>query len=184
MFLDRMPDEPAGSSCWNGIPAKTMEFLLTAKASPLDKIGPLVLFNSPVGHSMFGATTFAVQTSEAWPAYTGDLRLHGGGRGETEHPMEEVRKLHPQALLCEGARAGEEKRLTEDEVYENAWREIGRAKGVGVADSGPRNVERLLTVLRIARETGGKRLVLGKDAYRLEAMHVASQRGTRYRGLS
>ncbi len=70
MFLDGMSDEPAGSSCWNGIPAKTEEFQLTAKASPPDKIGPLVLRYCSVGHSIFGATTFAVQTSEAWPAYT------------------------------------------------------------------------------------------------------------------
>ncbi len=88
--------------------------------------------------------------------------------------MEEVRKLHPLALLCEGTRAGDEKRVTEDEVCENAWREIGPAKGLVAADFGPRNVERLLTFLRIARETGRKLLVLGKDDYRLEAMHAAS----------
>ena len=150
---------------------------MTAKASPPDKIGPLVLRYCSEGHSIFGATTFAVQTSEAWPAYRGDRRLHGGGQADTEHFMEEVRKLHPLALLCEGTRAGDEKRVTEDKVYENAWREIGPAKGLVVADSGPRNVERLLTFLRIARETGRKLLVLGKDAYRLEAMHVASPPG-------
>lgn len=174
MFLDGMSDEPAGSSCWNRIPAKTEEFQLTAKASPPDKIGPLVLRYCSVGHSIFGATTFAVQTSEAWPAYTGDLRHHGAAQADTEHFMDEVQKLHPLALLCEGTRAGDEKRVTEDKVYENAWREIGPAKGLVVADFGPRNVEGLLTFLRIARETVRKLLVLGKDAYRLEAMHLAS----------
>jgi ribonuclease J len=80
-------------------------------------------------------------------------------------------------LLCEGTRAGDEKRVTEDEVYENTWREIGQAKGLVVADFGPRNVERLVTFLRIARETGRKLLVPGKDAYRPEAMHLASPQG-------
>lgn len=68
MFLDGMSDEPAGSRLWSGIPAKTKEFRLAAKASPPDKIGPLVLRYFPVGHSIFAATTFAVQTSEAWLA--------------------------------------------------------------------------------------------------------------------
>ena len=43
-----------------------------------------------------------------------------------------------------------------------------------VSDFGPRNVERLLTFLEIARQAGRKLLVLAKDAYLLEAMHLAA----------
>ncbi len=88
--------------------------------------------------------------------------------------MEEMRGLRPLALLCEGTRADDDKRVTEEEVHENALREVKQAKGLVVADFGPRNVERLTTFLRIAQQTGRKLLVLGKDAYLLEAMHLAS----------
>jgi len=141
MFLDGMPSGSAALSFWNSIPKKK-EFQLTSGAAPPDKIGALSFRYFPVDHSIFGATSFAVQTSEGWLGYTGDLRLHGGGQADTERFTEEVQKLHPVALLCEGTGAGNEKRVTEDEVYENALREVRRAEGVVVADSGPRNVER------------------------------------------
>jgi ribonuclease J len=173
IFLDEIPDESAGSSFWNSIP-KAKEFQLTGTASPPDKIGSLPLRYFPVDHSIFGATTFAVQTSEGWLGYTGDLRLHGGGQADTTRFMEEMRKLQPFALLCEGTRAGNEKRVTEAEVYEHALREVRRAEGIVVADFGPRNVERLLIFLKIAQETGRKLLVQSKDGYLLEAMHLAS----------
>jgi ribonuclease J len=115
-----------------------------------------------------------VQTSEGWLGYTGDLRLYGGGRPDTRRFMEEMGKLQPLALLCEGTRAGDEKRVTENDVYEHALREVRQAESVVVADFAPRNVERLLIFLRIAQETGRKLLILSKDAYLLEAMHLAS----------
>jgi ribonuclease J len=173
ILLDGMPDESAAADFWNSIP-KTKEFQSTTRVSPPDKIGSLPRRYFPVDHSIFGAATFAVQTSEGWLRYTGDFRLHGSGQTDTRRFMEEMRNLHPLALLCEGTRAGDEKRITEDEVYDHALREVREAEGVVVADFGPRNVERLLTFLRIARETERKLLVLGKDVYLLEAMHLAS----------
>jgi len=44
-----------------------------------------------------------------------------------------------------------------------------------VADFGPRNVERLIIFHCIAQETGRQLVILGKDAYLLEAMRLASQ---------
>jgi ribonuclease J len=138
------------------------------------RIGPLPLRHFPVDHSIFGACAFGVETSEGWITYTGDLRLHGSGQHDTRRWMEQARELRPLALICEGTRAGDGKRVTEDEVHGNALRIVKRARGLVVADFGPRNVERLLTFLDIARQTGRKLLVLAKDAYLLEAMHLAS----------
>lgn len=174
VFLEGTPRERPALSFWGNLPAKTKEFRFSSFAGPPDQIAGLPLRHFPVDHSIFGAVAFAVQTSEGWLGYTGDLRLHGGRGEETRRCMEEMRRLGLLALLCEGTRAGDEHRVTEGEVYENALREVRRAQGLVVADFGPRNVERLLTFLRIARETARKLLVLGKDAYLLEAMHLAS----------
>ena len=115
-----------------------------------------------------------METSEGWVGYTGDLRLHGQAGDDTRLWMEQMRELHPLALICEGTRAEDGKTVTEEEVSRNALREVERAGGLVVADFGPRNVERLLTFLEVARETGRKLLILPKDAYLLEAMHLAS----------
>ncbi len=173
VFLEEMPDESVGASFWSNIP-KRKQFQLARGAPSSDQIGSLPVRHFPVDHSVFGAASFAVQTSEGWLAYTGDLRLHGGGQADTERFVEEMRKLRPLALLCEGTRAGIENRVSEDEVYRNALREVIEADGVVVADFGPRNVERLLSFLRIAQESGRKLLVLGKDVYLLEAMYLAA----------
>lgn len=174
IFLDRLPGELPARAFWNSIPFKTKELeVVTAEPQP-DRVGSLPLRHFPVDHSIFGATAFAVETSEGWLGYTGDLRLHGAGREDTLRFVEEMRKLQPLALLCEGTRAGDVRKTAEDEVYENALVEVKQASGLVVADFGPRNVERLLAFLGIARETGRNLVVLGKDAYLLEAMHLAS----------
>lgn len=174
VFVDGMPGSGTASSFWNRLPAKTKEFQLTTNASPPDKIGSLPLRHLPVDHSIYGATAFAVQTSEGWLGYTGDLRLHGGDQEETRRFTAEMRKKSPLALICEGTRAGDASGASEADVYENALREVRQARSLVVADFGARNVERLVTFLGIARETGRKLVVLGKDAYLLEAMHLAS----------
>lgn len=88
--------------------------------------------------------------------------------------MRQMRELRPLALICEGTRAHDDARVTEEEVRENALREVERAERLVEADFGPRNVERLLTFLAAALQTGRKLLILPKDAYLLEVMHLAS----------
>ena len=174
LFVDGQPGAEPAARFWNGIPATRKDFQLATTDSVPDRVGSLPLRHFPVDHSIFGACAYAVQTSDGWVAYTGDLRLHGSAQEDTRRCVEEMRGLRPHALLCEGTRADDDKRVTEDEVHENALREVKQARGLAVADFGPRNVERLTTFLRIAQQTGRKLLVLGKDAYLLEAMHLAS----------
>ena len=130
----------------------------------------------PVDHSIYGAAAFAVETSAGWVAYTGDLRLHGQRRMQTEQAVAALAALKPVVLLCEGTSAGrKEKRRTEEDVQETAAEIVQQAKGKLVfADFGPRNVERLLIFRRIAQDTGRRLAVLNKDAYLLEAMHYAA----------
>jgi ribonuclease J len=174
LFVDGQPGDEPASSFWNSIPATTKDFQIATTNSPPDRIGSLLLRHFPLDHSIFGACAYAVETSAGWLAYTGDLRLHGSAQEETKRFVEELRRLRPLALLCEGTRAGDDKRVSEGEVRENALREVKQTEGLVVADFGPRNVERLVTFLEIAEQTGRKLLVLAKDAYLLEAMHLAA----------
>ena len=131
----------------------------------------------PVDHSIPGACAYAVKTSAGWVAYTGDLRLHGLGGDRTRKCAGELRALKPIALLCEGTRAVLEREgrpnHTEQEVRERALKEVRQARGLVIADFGPRNVERLLIFSAIARELGRGLVVMPKDAYLLKAAHLA-----------
>lgn len=115
----------------------------------------------------------ATQTSAGWVVYTGDLRRHGRHRALTEAFVREARALGPVALLCEGTNIDRGPGASEEEVFQACLQAIRDAAGaLVVADFGPRNVERLLTFLEIARQTGRRLAITDKDAYLLWAMHA------------
>jgi ribonuclease J len=174
VFVDGMPAGEAASMFWEAIPAKSKAVEGADDGHPQDTAASLPVRHFAVDHSIFGACAYAVLTSEGWVAYTGDLRVHGSAQESTRLCAEQLAELRPLALICEGTRAGDDTKVTEEEVRDNALREVQRSEGLVVADFGPRNVERLLTFLEVARQTGRKLLILPKDAYLLEAMHLAS----------
>lgn len=125
----------------------------------------------PVDHSVLGATAFAIETDAGWVGYTGDFRVHGWGGFLSRRMIEEMASLKPVALVIEGTNMDETGGLSENEVYENCLAHTRGAAGrLVVGDFGPRNVERLLTFLQIARETDRTLAVTMKDAFLLQAM--------------
>jgi len=126
----------------------------------------------PVDHSVPGACAWGIETGLGWVVYTGDLRLHGKRAELTRKFVEEAAKLHPRALILEGTNVLRESNITEREVYENALRAIAKSRGLVIADFSPRDVDRLLTFLQIARDTGRKLAILPKDAYLLKTMRL------------
>jgi len=129
----------------------------------------------PLDHSVFGATGFALETSAGWIAYTGDLRFHGHRRDASQRFVEALQALRPRVLLCEGTHVDSPGQpVTEEEVYQNCLDAVRKAEGkLAIADFAPRNVERLLIFLDIARQTGRCLLIQPKDAYLLTAMRLA-----------
>ncbi|MHB1189852.1 MAG: MBL fold metallo-hydrolase, partial [Armatimonadota bacterium] len=135
--------------------------------------GGLRIKRFPVDHSVYGACAWAVETGSGWVVYTGDLRCHGANAHLTWKFAEEAAKLKPVALVIEGTRIDNDSTSTEGAIAELALSEVARAKGLVVADFGPRNVERLNTFFEIAKATGRKLLILQKDAYLLQKMALA-----------
>ena len=144
--------------------------LCSVPTQKADKVGQLHTQCFPVNHSIFGAVAFAVETSLGWVVYTGDLRM-----GKlTEEFVKRVAVLKPVILICEGTSVEKTTSVTEEEVYFNALKIIKQAKGLVIADFGPRHVERLLTFLRIAYEVDRCLVILPRDAYLLRAMRYLS----------
>ena len=126
----------------------------------------------PVDHSIPGACAWGIETGSGWIIYSGDLRLHGKRTDLTRKFMEEAARLNPRALILEGTNVMREANIAESEVYRNGLKSISAAKGLVIADFSPRDVDRLLTFLQIARETKRKLAILPKDAYLLKTMHL------------
>jgi ribonuclease J len=140
----------------------------------ITRVGNLNIRCFPVDHSIYGATAFAVETSQGWIVYTGDLRLHGTTGYKTREFAQEAAKLQPIVLLCEGTNIDkEDEAITEEEVAQNAFQKVEEATDkLVVADFGPRNLERLLTFREIASQCGRRLAVLPKDAYLLQSLHL------------
>ncbi len=138
-------------------------------------VASLPVRNYPVDHSIPGAQAFAVETSAGWVVYTGDVRMHGASGDKTLAFAEAARELKPVALLCEGTRVSPEDSKPADEavVSRRAMDAVAGSKGLVVADFGPRNIERLVIFLEIARQNGRKLVVLARDAHLLGAIATA-----------
>jgi len=126
----------------------------------------------PVDHSILGACAWAVETSAGWIVYSGDLRLHGKRGGLTRKFVEEAAALKPTVLIIEGTNVARDENVPESDVYENACRAARDASGLVIADFSPRDVDRLLTFLQIARDIGRKLVILPRDAYLLKTTRL------------
>jgi ribonuclease J len=126
----------------------------------------------PVDHSIPGACAWGINTGRGWVIYSGDLRLHGKRQALTRRFIEDAANLNPVALIIEGTNVKKETNISEQTVYENALRSISRAKKLVIADFSARDVDRLLTFLQIARQTGRKLAVLARDAYLLKTVRL------------
>jgi ribonuclease J len=135
------------------------------------EIGPYRCKFFSVDHSIWGASSLAIETESGWVVYSGDLRLHGVKGELTKKFIESVAKLHPKALIIEGTRITSDKKITEDEVFENSLTAVMASSGkLIIADFGPRNIERLETFLKIVKETSRKIVINIKDAYLLDLL--------------
>jgi ribonuclease J len=126
----------------------------------------------PVDHSIPGACAWGIETSSGWIIYSGDLRLHGKRAELTRRFIEEAAGLCPKVLILEGTNLPREANVTEQEVYENGLKAVTDSNALVIADFSPRDVERLLTFLQIARDTGRKLAILPRDAYLLKTMRL------------
>jgi len=163
---------------------KAYECLPVTMACGKGSVGAISYEAIAVDHSVYGATAYVFEIGGKTLCYTGDFRLHGL-RGETSLRFKErLKEIKPDYLLTEGTNFGGEKgndladvqRASEDDVYENCLKAVRKERGrLVIADFGPRNIERLLTFLKIAGETGRKLVVTSKDLLFLQAMGTADE---------
>ncbi|MCR4397534.1 MAG: exonuclease [Firmicutes bacterium] len=174
-FLDRVPRGEDFGDFWRRT-GSTRQLEWREPETRLE-IGGLNVRFWPVDHSIPGACAFGIETSEGLVIYTGDLRLHGRGGAMTRRFISEAAALKPLALVTEGTHTSPVDPVSEDEVYGNALTAVRESRGLVIADFGPRNVERLLTFLRIAHDCGRRLAVTAKDAYLLRALNFAGEPG-------
>ncbi|MBI2077690.1 MAG: ribonuclease J [Euryarchaeota archaeon] len=143
--------------------------------------GPHARFNV-VDHSVLGAVGYTIETPQGPLVYSGDIRATGIHAAESRAFLNSLARRRPWILLMEGTQVravpkegdGFASPTTEADVAANSLAVTERYAGkLVIADFGPRNIERLLAFLDIARKTKRRLVIVPKDAYLLHAMNTA-----------
>ncbi|MEM7813931.1 MAG: MBL fold metallo-hydrolase [Candidatus Aenigmatarchaeota archaeon] len=132
-------------------------------------IGNLAFEPFYVDHSLPGACGFIIHTSAGPVVYTGDLRVRGRRREDTERFIEAAAACKPSYLLCEGSLIDRPHVGTEDEIVDIVANEISERSGLIVVSYPPRDLDRIETFHRIAKKTGRRLVVDAQQAFLLDA---------------
>ena len=129
------------------------------------KIGSLDIEPVHVDHSVPGAYGFVIHTSEGAVIYTGDLRLHGAHPEMTKDFVTKAKESKPVAMITEGTRIKEPRsHHSEQTVYAGSKGAITKTKGLAIADFNFKDVDRVRTFYKIAKDTGRKMIIHMKSA--------------------
>ena len=122
-----------------------------------------------VDHSVVGASAFLIYTKDKKIVYSGDFRFHGYRQKETEYFMETIAKENIDILITEGTRLSRNEDTnvfeTEEDVFSAACDFTKNEKGLVIYDASPADIDRVRTLVRVAKETGRTLVLDDKKAY-------------------
>jgi len=132
------------------------------------EIGSLNYRIIPVGHSVPGACSVLLTTQDKKTIlYTGDIRFHGKNEPSLDEYVGDIGAEKIDIMLCEGTRIDSEKKLTEDDVYQDMLEQATKTEGLILVDFGWKDTTRFETIAKVAKETGRTLVVNPKIAYLL-----------------
>ena len=127
------------------------------------KIGSIEVEPLHVDHSVPGAYGFILHTTSGAIVYTGDIRLHGTKPEMTLEFVKKAKKVKPVALITEGTRINDlDSDESEQKVYQDCKQKVQGTKKLVFADFSIKDVDRLRTFYKIAKESG-RRFVIPVD---------------------
>ena len=134
-------------------------------------IGNLKVEAIPVDHSVPGALSFLITTSDGKSiVYTGDLRFHGSLDDRTKTFRQKTGNLRPDVLITEGTNMKEDEKESEKEVHKKVKKAIEDTQGLSLVHFGWKDTTRFETVQQAADECGRTFLINAKTAYLLKAL--------------
>ncbi|MFW6065167.1 MAG: MBL fold metallo-hydrolase, partial [Candidatus Natronoplasma sp.] len=132
-----------------------------------ESVGSMRVKAIHVDHSVPGATSYLMETSDEKILYTGDIRFHGTYPMSIDDYVEKVGE-DIDILICEGTRVDSESRLTEDMVREQMIDEISDVEGLVFVDFSWKDTTRYETIKEASLECGRTFVIDARLAYLLD----------------
>lgn len=130
------------------------------------RIGSLEVEPIHVDHSVPGAYGFIIYTSAGPIGYTGNIRLHGTVPQITTDFVERARNEKLIALTMEETRIADDMREESEElVSKESMKIVSTTNRLVLADFNFKDVDRLWTFLKVAKDNDRKLVVKMNDAY-------------------
>jgi len=136
-------------------------------------IGSIEVEPIHVDHSIPGAYGFLIHTSTGTIVYSGDLRLHGPAKHMTEEFVERAAACDPIAMITEGTRLGRKEigeNMTEEGVRKAADKIVSRTKKIVISTFYGRDIDRIMTFYKVAKDNDRKFLVSMRTAHLLNKL--------------
>lgn len=131
------------------------------------QIGDFTIKSAPVDHSLPGASAYILETGDETVAYTGDLRFHGRRPEITHKFVKEAKKSNPNVMISEGTRIDSQSNITEEDIENKAKRVISNFNGLVIVNYPVRDLDRLVTFYKVAKDTDRTLVLNLKQAYML-----------------
>jgi len=134
-----------------------------------ESVGSIRVKAIHVDHSVPGASSYLVETSEEKILYTGDIRFHGTYPMSIDDYVEKVGD-DIDILICEGTRVDSESRLTEEMVKEQMIDEMSDVEGLVFVDFSWKDTTRYETIRDACEECGRTFVIDARLAYILDVL--------------
>ena len=139
------------------------------------KVGSLSVLPLAVDHSIPGATAFIIYSSQGSILYTGDFRFHGYRANDTKRMVQEATNADIDIVITEGTRIDQESGPTETDVYHEVKKIVLNTPELAIVNFPRRDLSRLLTFYRVAKEINRKLVLTLDQAYLLEEFRKSSK---------
>ena len=170
-----------GTRSWN-LDVEDHDFKALKKDNTL-QVNNLSVKRYDVDHSLLGASGYIINTNNKTIAYTGDFRFHGHRGDLTEEFLSALKNEHIDILITEGTRVPKPKKgidrvleshilSSEQQVYDRCFDIISKAEGLVIYDASPADLDRVLTIWKVAQKTGRTLVIDSKKAYLILYMNA------------
>lgn len=169
------------------------ESFLSVDQNQTFQIGGATITHIGVDHSIPGASAFIIEMDGIKIGYSGDLRLHGRKPELTENFITQASEAGLDYLLCEGTRINSgntsstkpeseyiEEEIesrgckSEDEVALKVAKIIEKADGIVIYDSSPADLDRMESIISVARSKGRHVLIDSRKAFIAKGLNDAT----------
>ncbi len=137
---------------------------------PNFKIDDITIHPFPVDHSVPGANSFVIETSEGSIVYTGDIRFHGLKGNFSQFFVEKAAAFDPEILISEGTNIQDHKSYGELDLQQDLFSVIENVRGLIIVNFPVRDTDRMRSFIEGAKHTDRSLVINMRQAYTLKTL--------------